>query len=82
VGYLVEYRNSWSVYSIIGPFDLGSVLWIKNIYEFYKVYDNLLDRYGKYISQKIVSVYVQADEYEKTYLVTDKYEKSDRRVNK
>lgn len=79
ISYLVKYKNSWSVYSITGPFDLGSVLWIKNIYEFYQVYDKLLDKYGKYISQKIVSIYVQADEYEKSYLLMDDYKKSDRK---
>jgi len=78
IDYLVKYKNSWTVYSITGPFDLGSVLWIKNINEFYQVYDKLLDKYGKYISQKIVSIYVQADEYEKSYLLTGDNIKSDR----
>jgi Lrp/AsnC family transcriptional regulator for asnA, asnC and gidA len=76
---MVNYKNSWAVYSVIGPFDLGNVLWIKNINEFYQFYDEILDNYSKYIAQKIVSVYVQADEYERTYLLTDEYKKSERK---
>jgi DNA-binding Lrp family transcriptional regulator len=79
INYFVKYKNSWSVYSMSGPFDFGTVLWIKNIYEFYQVYDELLDKYGKYISQKIVSIYVQADEYEKSYLLLNDYKGSDRK---
>jgi len=79
INYFVKYKNSWSVYSMSGPFDFGTVLWIKNIYEFYQVYDELLDKYGKYISQKIVSIYVQADEYEKSYLLINDYKELDRK---
>ncbi len=77
----MENRDTWSVYSIIGPYDIGSVMWIKNIQRFYQFYDELLDTFGKYISQKIVSVYVQADEYERTYLITDENNESERIKN-
>jgi DNA-binding Lrp family transcriptional regulator len=68
----IENRDTWSVYSLIGPYDLGAIMWIKNILHFYQFYDQLLDNFGKYISKKIVSVYVKADEYERTYLISDK----------
>jgi DNA-binding Lrp family transcriptional regulator len=75
----VNHKNTWSVYSVIGPFDLGSVLWVKNIHELYQFYDKILDNYGKYVAQKIVSVYVQADEYEKSYLLSNDRIKSERK---
>jgi len=75
---LVDYKNSWAVHSIIGPIDLSLVVWVKNIYEFYNFIDKLLDRFGRYITQKIISVYVQADEYEKSYLLPDEV-KSERK---
>jgi len=79
VKYFVNYKNTWIVYSVTGPIDLGSVLWIKNINEFYQFYDKLLDQYGKYFTQKIVSVYVQADEYEKTFLIADEIKNFERK---
>jgi DNA-binding Lrp family transcriptional regulator len=74
----VDYRNSWAVYSITGPIDLGVVVWVKNVYEFYNFLDKILDKFGKYISKKNLSIYVQADEYEKSYLLLDKNNKNER----
>ena len=68
---LETYENSWAVYSATGAFDLGAVIWVKNIHEFYTFYDKFLHNYSKYIAQKIVSIYVQADEYEKTFLISE-----------
>jgi Lrp/AsnC family leucine-responsive transcriptional regulator len=67
---LENYENSWAVYSVTGPFDLGAVIWVNNILEFFRFYNKFLDNYSKYIAQKIVSLYVQADEYEKSYLLS------------
>jgi DNA-binding Lrp family transcriptional regulator len=78
ISFFVQYKNSWSVYTVIGPYDLGSVLWIKNIYEFYRFYNEMLDKYSKFIGQKIVSIYVQADEYERSYLLLNDYKKLER----
>jgi len=75
----VDYKNSWTVYSITGPIDLGAVFWVKNVYEFYKFLDKTLDIFGKYITQKNISIYIQADEYEKSYLLLDEYKKNKRK---
>jgi len=68
----VNYKNSWSVYSCTGSIDLGSVIWIDNVYDFYKFYNGIITTYGNYFSEKIISIYIRADEYEKTYLLYDK----------
>jgi len=73
----VDYKNSWAIASIAGPIDFSAVIWVSNIYEFNHFLNKILDKFGKYISKKIVSVYVQADEYEKSYLISD--EPKDRR---
>jgi len=75
----VNYKNSWAVFSITGPIDFGAVIWVDNIYEFYKFLDKILDKFGRYIIQKIVSIYIQADEYEKSYLLFDEIKKSGRK---
>jgi DNA-binding Lrp family transcriptional regulator len=74
----VDYKNSWAVFSIAGPIDFGAVIWVKNIYEFNNFIDNIFNKFGKYISKKIISVYVQADEYEKTYLLSNEIKKRER----
>jgi len=74
----VDYKNSWLVGSAAGPIDFGAVIWVSNIYEFNRFLDKILDKFGKYISKKIISVYVQADEYEKSYLLLDEFKKSER----
>jgi DNA-binding Lrp family transcriptional regulator len=74
----VDYNNSWAVYSITGPIDFGAVIWVNNVYEFFNFLNNTLDKFGKYISQKILSVYVQADEYEKSYLLPDEIKENGR----
>lgn len=74
----VEYPNSWAVSTVTGPISFGAVIWVRNIYEFYGFLDNVLDKFGKFISKKIVSFYVQADEYEKSFLL-DENPTSDRK---
>ncbi len=77
---LENYENSWTVFSVTGPFDLGAVIWNNNILEFYQFYNKFLDNYSKYIAQKIVSLYVQADEYEKSYLLSSNLQSNTRKV--
>jgi Lrp/AsnC family leucine-responsive transcriptional regulator len=74
----IDYRNSWAVTSIAGPIDFSAVIWVDNIFEFNNFLDKILDKFGKYISKKIISVYVQADEYEKSYLLPYDIEKTER----
>jgi len=74
----IKHRDTWSVYSLIGPFDLGAIMWIKNIQKLFQFYNDLLDKFGKYIAQKTVSIFVQGDEYEKTYLISDENKKIER----
>jgi len=74
----VDYKYSWAVSSIAGPIDFSAVIWVKNIYEFNNFLDKILEKFGKYISKKIISVYVQADEYDKSYLLPNDIKKSSR----
>jgi len=75
----VDYKNSWAVSSIAGPIDFSAVIWVDNIYEFNHFLDGILDKFGRYLSKKIISVYVQADEYEKTYLIPSTGKINDRK---
>ena len=77
--HFINYKNSWVVYSITGTIDFGSLIWVRNNYEFYQFLHETLDKYGRFIAQKIVSLYVKADEYEKSYLLPDKNKKMKRK---
>ena len=78
IEHFVNYKNTWVVYSIREKYDLGLVLWVRNIQEFHTFWDNTLDKYGDYFAKKIFSIYIQAFSYRPSYLLLDKYKKSDR----
>ena len=78
IGHFVNYKNTWVVYSIREKYDLGLVLWVKNIREFYNFWDITLDKYGDFFAKKIFSIYLRAFSYRPSYLLLDEYKKSDR----
>ena len=76
-----EYENTWVIYSTYrSEIDLGVVIWIKNIYEFYQFWEKILDRYGDFFAKSVVSIYTQAICYKKSYLIPDNYDKSARKM--
>jgi DNA-binding Lrp family transcriptional regulator len=78
IDYLVKDKRTWVVESIIGKYDLGVFIWVKNIKDFYQFWEKLLDAYGDYFADKIFSIYVQAYSYPCSYLLPDEYKESDR----
>jgi DNA-binding Lrp family transcriptional regulator len=78
INYLVKDKRTWVVESIIGRYDLGVFVWVRNITEFYHFWEKLLDTYGDYFSDKIFSIYVQAYSYPCSYLLENEFKKSDR----
>jgi len=69
IKYFMDYKNSWAVVSVKGPIDLSIVVWVKNIYEFYSFWDKTLEKYEDYFEKYIISIYIQAVGYEKSYLL-------------
>ena len=78
IDYLVKDERTWVVESIIGRYDLGVFVWVKNIKEFYQFWEKFLDNYGDYLAEKIFSIYIQAYSYPCSYLLENEYKKSDR----
>jgi len=78
IEHFVNYKNTWVVFSIKGTYDMGLVLWVKDIHDFHSFWDKTLDRYGDYFAQKTFSIYIQAFSYRPSYLLLDEYKKSDR----
>jgi Lrp/AsnC family leucine-responsive transcriptional regulator len=77
----VDYENTWVVYSTYASeVDLGAVIWVKNIYEFYQFWEKILDKYEEYFEKTVVSIYTQATCYKKSFLIPKEYDKSERKI--
>jgi len=83
IKYFVDYKNSWVVVSEKGEIDLSVVVWVKNIFDFYTFWNKTLDIYEEYFEKYSISIYIQANVYEKSYLISDDNEsKNDREICK
>jgi DNA-binding Lrp family transcriptional regulator len=78
INHLIRYENIWTVYSSSGLYDLGVIIWVKNIEEFYRFWEEFNDIYGDYISDKIFSVYLHSDAYRLTCLIPNNYDRTER----
>jgi len=78
IQYFVNHKNSWAVVSVKGEIDLNVILWVRDIYEFYRFWEKTIELYGDYFSNSAISILVYVNAYQKSYLLLDEYEKSDR----
>jgi DNA-binding Lrp family transcriptional regulator len=78
IDYFIKEKNIWVVDSIIGKFNLTLSVWVDNIEDFYRFWDKTLDKYGDYFADYICSTYIYDISYRYSYLLLDKYDKSDR----
>jgi len=78
IQHFVDYKNVWAVLTLKGEIDLDVIIWVKDIYEFYKFWDNILDKFEDYFSKHIISIYIEAFNYKKSYLLPEKNEEKDR----
>ena len=82
IQYFVNNPNSWVVGTVKSIIDLCVVLWVKNIFEFYRFWDATLDKYEDYFAKYAISIYIQAVVYKKSYLLNEEFVKSDRELFK
>jgi DNA-binding Lrp family transcriptional regulator len=78
INFLFKHENLWSVYSAFGLFDLGVLIWVKNLRKFQLFWEEFNDTYGDFISDKIFSVLLSLKSYSHTYLLPDDFNKSER----
>jgi len=74
----VNYKNMWVVVSIKTVYDLGLVIWVKDVSGFYRFWDDINEKYGDYFAEKIFSVYLIAHVFPSSFLIYDSYTKIDR----
>ncbi len=58
--------------------DFDVIVWVKDIYEFYQFWNKTLDEFEDYFAKVTISVYVEAFNYKKSYLLPNHNEKGDR----
>ncbi|MFX0132774.1 MAG: winged helix-turn-helix transcriptional regulator [Candidatus Hodarchaeota archaeon] len=78
IDYFVKEKKIWVVDSVIGRFHLTLSVWVDNIEDFYRFWNKTLDKYGDYFADYICSTYIYDFTYRYSYLLLDKYDKSDR----
>ncbi len=71
IKYFVDYENSWIVATVKSEIDLDVVVWVKDIFEFYRFWDKTMDEYEEYFEKYAISIYAQSIVYKKSYLLPD-----------
>ncbi len=68
IEYYKQHPRFWWVDSIGGFVDLGLACWVKDIYEFFEIKEDLTKRFGKYIYELKISIYYRFYIYNRKYL--------------
>jgi Lrp/AsnC family leucine-responsive transcriptional regulator len=80
IQHFIDYKNVWTIISLKAEVDFDVVVWIKDIYEFYQFWDKTLDRFKDYFERYIISIYIQAFAYKKSYLLLEQFDKFSREM--
>jgi len=78
IQHFIDYKNIWAVISLKAEIDFDAVVWVDDIYEFYQFWNKTLDEFEDYFAKYTISVYVEAFNYKKSYLLQDEISKTDR----
>lgn len=80
IKHFADYKNAWAVISLKAEIDFDVVVWVKDMYEFYRFWDKTLDKFADYFSKYTISIYIEAFEYKKSYLLKNNYDNSNREM--
>jgi len=78
IQHFINYKNIWAVISLKAEIDFDVVVWVNDIYEFYQFWNKILDEFEDYFAKYTISVYVEAFNYKKSYLLPDEINQTDR----
>jgi Lrp/AsnC family leucine-responsive transcriptional regulator len=68
IRYYKRHPQFWWVDSIDGFRDLGIACWVKDVYEFFDIKEDLIKRFGRYIHDLNIAIYSKFHIYNRTYL--------------
>lgn len=78
IQHFIDYKKIWAVISLKAEVDFDAVVWVDDIYEFYQFWNKTLDEFEDYFAKYTISVYVEAFNYKKSYLLPEENNKTDR----
>ncbi len=78
VQHFVNYKKVWAVMSVRAEIDFDVVIWVDDIYEFYRFWQKTLDKFEDYFSRYIISIYIESYDYKKSYILSEKKDNSTR----
>jgi Lrp/AsnC family transcriptional regulator for asnA, asnC and gidA len=78
--YFIENQHTWWVVSFDGSIDLCVVMWVKELYDFYKFWEKTLNEFHHFFRQQIFCNYVQLRLFRYSFLL-DNYDKMDREAD-
>jgi len=68
----MKHNNTWFLSTTKGEIDLTVILWVKDNYEFYRFWNQTLNKFEDYFAKATISLYIQAIDYDKGYLFPEK----------
>ena len=71
INHFVKYKNSCAVVTLKGKIDFDALIWVDDIYEFYRFWSNTLDQYEEYFENYFFSIYIEVHHYKKDYLLPE-----------
>lgn len=78
IDYFVNNKYTWWVGSFEGNYDLAVVIWIKELHDFYILWEKTLKKYRRYIQNQTFSLYAELRLFRHSFLLLNEYETSDR----
>jgi DNA-binding Lrp family transcriptional regulator len=78
IQHFTNYKNVWAVISLKAEIDFDVIIWVNDIYEFFQFWNKTLDEFEDYFAKVTISVYVEAFNYKKSYLLPEIHTKEDR----
>jgi len=80
INHFVKYKNIMAVVTLRGKIDFDAVIWVDDIYEFYRFWSNTLDQYEEYFENYFFSIYIESYNYKKDYLLPENKDISNREL--
>lgn len=68
---LAKDKEVWWLVTLEGVWDVGYAVAVKDIIDFYKYWDEVIKKYGKYIQKRSVVVYTHIRQFPKSYLINE-----------
>ncbi len=69
--YLIKQKATFMVGEFSGKWDFGFFFNVKNIFDFYKYWDVVLEKYLEYINEYTIAIYSPVYHYSKAYLIEE-----------